>query len=499
MNTKVFIACVLASCVEAAREQLLERSSNTPAARKWGRDNDRRLHGLIESSDEDEDEDEDEDDEDTETGTNIFSAMALNTAHPEDADLEHVTYFVLSQMGAAWTYALLEQPATGVDRLDILLIYREEQATAEDYAFNAQLSDGLPSYFDGYELHGSCICGNGEITVVQIQYDEIDPMHRVGVVVHEYYHVIQFHYCGEPPSLMFLSEGAATVTEHLFNHWWFGGGNGAAHASYASTGGNKLDDAIRWVTDTGYVFSDADNTYPSTMNYRAEVVMVLQLIEDYGASYVLHEFLTSGACDLRAAGGDEEGFVAAFPKYDSLADFYDSLNANRALGDGGSFPTLSHIDYAEIYDLFGNDLCSDACPLANNGVCDASCLYGSDCTDCGTTTLPVAASGGAGYAFPVTFAEQWVGEQPDACAGLKRKRCKSNKKSCSWSNKTCKSKSTGICAGLKKKKCKKTDGCNYKKKTCSASCAGLSKRKCKKTDGCKYKSKKAKCSSRNTL
>jgi hypothetical protein len=43
--------------------------------------------------------------------------------------------------------------------------------------------------------------------------------------------------------------------------------------------------------------------------------------------------------------------------------------------------------------------------------------------------------------------------------------------------------------------CEKTDGCDYKKKQCSAasSCSGLSKRECKTTDGCKYKKKKDKC------
>lgn len=358
----------------------------------------------------------------TETGTSIFSAMALNTAHPEDADLEHSTYFVLSQMGAAWTYALLKQQATGVRRLDVLLIYRQEQAAADDYALNAQLSDNLPSYYDDYKtnehfMNGSCVCGNGAMQIVQIQYDEVSPMHRVSLVVHEYYHVVQAHYCGDvtygsnsvraPYFLMWLSEGAATVTEHLYTYWWFGGSNGAAHASFS----NGLYSALSWVKENSYVYSTALNDYPGVNNYYAETVAVLQLIQDYNASYVLRTYLTSGKCNLHAAGGNEQGFLAAFPMYASLQAFYDLLNTNRAqweLDSTGPFASAASIGDAEVYDLFGHEMCSDSCATALDGVCDDSCLYGSDCTDCGAAvSLPVTAAGGAGYSFPVTLAPSY--------------------------------------------------------------------------------------------
>ena len=76
------------------------------------------------------------------------------------------------------------------------------------------------------------------------------------------------------------------------------------------------------------------------------------------------------------------------------------------------------------------------------------------------------------------------------CSGLAKQTCKQTD-GCAYKKKTC---SAFSCSELSKKKCKKTDGCDYKKRQCSAasSCSGLSKKECKKTDGCKYKKKKGK-------
>jgi hypothetical protein len=72
----------------------------------------------------------------------------------------------------------------------------------------------------------------------------------------------------------------------------------------------------------------------------------------------------------------------------------------------------------------------------------------------------------------------------DACSGLAKKTCKKTD-GCGYKKKTC-----STCSTLPKKTCKKTAGC--KKKTCS-SCSGLKKSKCKKADGCKYKKGKNEC------
>ena len=40
---------------------------------------------------------------------------------------------------------------------------------------------------------------------------------------------------------------------------------------------------------------------------------------------------------------------------------------------------------AQINEVFSHTtICSDLCATASNGVCDASCLHGSDCSDCGS-------------------------------------------------------------------------------------------------------------------
>ena len=74
----------------------------------------------------------------------------------------------------------------------------------------------------------------------------------------------------------------------------------------------------------------------------------------------------------------------------------------------------------------------------------------------------------------------------DACSGLAKKTCKTTD-GCGYKKKTC-----STCSTLPKKTCKKTAGCAYKKKTCSA-CSVLKKSKCKKADGCKYKKGKNEC------
>ena len=54
-------------------------------------------------------------------------------------------------------------------------------------------------------------------------YDRIDPTHRVSVVVHEYYHVIQIERCNvpSPTPMVWLMEGAAAYYEHAYVAHYF--------------------------------------------------------------------------------------------------------------------------------------------------------------------------------------------------------------------------------------------------------------------------------------
>ena len=54
---------------------------------------------------------------------------------------------------------------------------------------------------------------------MQIEYDEVDPMHRVGVVVHEYFHVVQLERCLYPAhdvKMVWMWEGGAAALEELY-------------------------------------------------------------------------------------------------------------------------------------------------------------------------------------------------------------------------------------------------------------------------------------------
>ena len=79
-------------------------------------------------------------------------------------------------------------------------------------------------------------------------------------------------------------------------------------------------------------------------------------------------------------------------------DFYADFNAWLATNPS---PSSLKPTAAQINEVFSHTtICSDLCATANNGVCDSSCLYGSDCTDCGPTTKPSV--------FPVTLRAPYV-------------------------------------------------------------------------------------------
>ena len=60
-------------------------------------------------------------------------------------------------------------------------------------------------------------------------------------------------------------------------------------------------------------------------------------------------------------------------------------------------------DGSYYYYSYGGNSCARGCPeeWRDDGVCDAGCLSGSDCTDCGPAAKPAA--------FPVTLRAPYYG------------------------------------------------------------------------------------------
>ena len=345
----------------------------------------------------------------TGTGVAIYSAMA-QSGDAADADLEEVVHFVLSGMSAEYGSQHELRQGNGNYKLDILLFYRSNQAPLDMLPFNAAMVATLPSYYGNYpqrsgfgdkEGSSSCVCGNGQLSMMQLLYDDLDPLHRVSVVVHEYYHAIQMRYCGDTDDsargpgtfVMWLSEGAASVIENLYVRAWF---------SNPVTNGwsDSLAYAVTQTVDSyaaGWRYSSALEAYDGqSSNYQAEAVAVLLLIKRYNIVKVLKTFVVSGECDLVTNGGHDAAFHAAFPLYANVQALYDEANAWLADPSRASvIPSDADLDL-----LFAaTTLCGDSCATAKDGVCDASCLHGSDCTDCGAAAKPAT--------WPVTLAPSY--------------------------------------------------------------------------------------------
>ena len=362
--------------------------------------------------------------------------MALNTADPGDADLGELVQYGISDIAAVWGYHQLEQPKGG-EAMPILMFYLEGHSPASSVAYNAQTVAQLDSRFSGLDggcmedicgAYGStCSCdtdmavsccsssvmGNGNVKLVRLQYNEIEPMQRAALVVHEYYHVVQLAFCGEPKSnpnpnldgmLVWLWEGTATAVQYLwvihnlqddpeYKDHLFGKGTGPSDPT------GRVKETINEFGG-GYVFGTANEQYAGvSRNYQAETTAALYLAKMTSPELVFKTFLTRDKCAPVYAAGKSAAFAAEFgaastgTAWGSLQDFYDDFNAYMA--------TLSDPDELkpsddELSALFSNTLlCSDVCETANNGVCDAGCKYGSDCTDCGGVEKPAV--------FPVTL------------------------------------------------------------------------------------------------
>ena len=226
---------------------------------------------------------------------------------------------------------------------------------------------------------------------------------------------MQLAYCGEPSfnpdpnldgMLVWLWEGAATAVQYLwvihnlqsdpeYKDFLFGKGTGA----YDPKG--RVQETSEEYSGSGYVFGAANEQYEGvSKNYQAETTAALYLAKRTSPELVFKTFLTQDKCAPVYAAGKSAAFANEFGAasswgtgWSSLQDFYDDFNGYMAtLTDPDDLKPTD----AQLAALFSNTLlCSDVCETANNGVCDASCEHGSDCTDCGVVEKPAV--------FPVTL------------------------------------------------------------------------------------------------
>ena len=349
---------------------------------------------------------------DMSTGSYIYSAMQLRkdaTGDNSDDDLENIVHFVISDMGGKWTYRELHQRGN-VRRMDIVLFYHPDirRAPPNRYVYNQQLSAMLPDRMHYHKSQywwgtsrgtgaSSCICGVNDVDLMQVFYNFDDPMSRVAVVAHEYYHVLQIHHCPtvydeRTHFVMWISEGAATVMQHLYIIKWL-----RRHVAYRDHLFDPQYGHVKQMMDRvkagTYTYDSNLHTHTGAQNnYVASTTAILYLIYRKGGDsylkYMLVDFLFTGDCDLAVHGGMDAGFFNAFGIWPTVSDFYADLNTFLANAVSASIEQLRP-NLPSIIDLFNHtELCSDVCKSSRNGVCDASCEFGSDCTDCGPVSMP---------------------------------------------------------------------------------------------------------------
>lgn len=382
--------------------------------------------------------------------------MALS-GDAADNDLEQMLYYIVSDMSAAWGYHHLTQGeccqwqsscCPSSQALPVLLYYRVGQAPATKLEFNSQLSlpSGYPSCCTSNDYSG--INGNGEVFYMRVMYDEVSPTHRLSVIFHEYLHVAQLKRCGDtsndsPYFSLWLWEGAAMATENLYLDYYFKSTGDASDTTghkneyyYDQLFGDSSHNAIKWTIEDylagTWTMTSAFESYSgSTSNYHAEGAAFLYLCSRTSFRYAMVEFITSGDCDLARSGSKDATFAATFgagssygTTWTNLADFYAEFNAWLATNPS---PASIKPTAAQINEVFSHTtICSDLCATANNGVCDSSCLFGSDCTDCGPMAKPSV--------FPVTLRAPYdggsgrrLGEGPALRSqGYARPRCQSS-------------------------------------------------------------------------
>ena len=333
-----------------------------------------------------------------------------------DGDLEQMVYYVVSDLSARWGYhgLLQDECCGGTQReLNVFLFYRDGQAPAANLVYNTELVATLPDKYrppalEDIDVGSSGINGNGRVNFMRVMYDEMDPMHRLSVIVHEYYHVVQIQQCGggqEPEEFsMWLAEGGAMATENLYLDFYFRADGDSTDTTGAvnSYYNDQLFSDV-WGAVASTIANHADGSFSmgaaleaysgATMNYQAEATAFLYLAHRTSLEYAIVDFVNTGACNPKPFGSKDAAFAQAFGTgsdfgtgWSDLQDFYEDFNAWLATSPN---PADLKPTEAQLRAVFGHsELCSDLCATANDGVCDAECLHGSDCSDCGVTSKP---------------------------------------------------------------------------------------------------------------
>jgi hypothetical protein len=231
------------------------------------------------------------------TGSHIWSAMELRkvaTGNASDDDLEQIVYFVLGDMGGLWTYRELVQRGN-VLRMDIVLWYHPDRSQPGRFEYNSRLEQRLPDRMDRLASRSwwgtsqntgahSCICGQDYVNIMEILYSEDSAMHRVAVVAHEYYHVLQIHYCPTVYNdcthfVMWLSEGAATVMQNLYITHWLSN-HPFYHDMLFDQQHGHVRQMIEKVQSGDYTYNAALNTHDGAHgNYVASTTALLYLMQ----------------------------------------------------------------------------------------------------------------------------------------------------------------------------------------------------------------------------
>ena len=206
-------------------------------------------------------------------------------------------------------------------------------------------------------------------------------MCRIAVTAHEYYHVLQIHYCptydDRTHFVMWLSEGAATVLQNLYVTYWI-----SNHWSYRDSLFDPDYGHVRQMMDKvqsgEYVYSSALNSHEGrqTTTSPARRRCSTSCTAKAGAA-------TCDTCSLTfcsAATATSQPMVAWMPASKMPLAFgrrsTRSTQTSTCFSNGPTPPTRhqpSNCCRAQsVADPFNHTtMCSDVCELSRNGVCDS--------------------------------------------------------------------------------------------------------------------------------
>ena len=323
----------------------------------------------------------------------VYSSMALNTVDVDDSDLNELVFYIISDISAVYGFHRLKQPNGSADSLEILLFYLENHSPSDKLTYNQQLVSTLPLKYANYKDLTCCsssVMGNGQIMFMRLMYNEIEPIQRAALVVHEYFHVIQLSKCeviGQS-GMVWLWEGGATALQYMWAEYRLKDSNSTEYKDFVFTQNGAVGWTLNEAQNNSYTFGVDSESYGGTSrNYFAETVAVLYLSKKTSLKKVLHDFIGEGTCKQIFGSHTKAAVDRAFASFSglwpTLQAFYDEFNSYIRTTVDLSDLKPSSADLAAVFT--NSHLCSNLCETSSNGFCDNSCKHGSDCTDCGNT------------------------------------------------------------------------------------------------------------------